>query len=112
MRFSPAGFRFLDIDQQEPQVKLKDAAYLRWVKALGRGETAPRIVAFLHLERDRPASELFPGLHGHTEAGEELLSTNSLITHTLRTLLARGWLRCDGGHWQQRSSPIANRLWP
>ncbi|MDH7486444.1 MAG: phosphodiester glycosidase family protein [Anaerolineae bacterium] len=100
VRFSPAGFRFLDIDQQEPQVKLKDAGYLRWVKALGRGATAPRIVAFLRLERDRAVGELFPGLQSHTEAGEELLSANSLITHTLRTLLACGWLRCDGGRWQ------------
>ena len=100
LRFPPAGFRFLDIDQHNPQVKLRDAAYLRWVKAIGRGETDPRIVAFLRLERDRPASELFPDLHCHTETGEELLSANSLIAHTLRTLLARGWLRYERGHWQ------------
>ena len=101
LRFPSAGFRFLDIDQQNPQVKLKDAAYLRWVKAIGRGETAPRIVAFLRLERDRPASELFPDTAlCHTEAGEELLSANSLITHTMRTLLSRSWLRYERGRWQ------------
>lgn len=100
LRFPPAGFRFLDIDQQAPQVKLRDAAYLRWVKAIARGETTPRIVVFLRLERDRPVSELFPDLHCHTEAGEELLSANSLITHTLRTLLGRGWLRYERSGWQ------------
>jgi hypothetical protein len=93
LRFAPEDFRFLDIDQQDPQVKLRDAAYLRWVKAIGRGETDPCIVAFLRLERDRPVSELFPELHCHTETGEELFSSNSLITHTLRTLLGRGWIR-------------------
>jgi hypothetical protein len=100
LRFPSAGFRFLDIDQQDPQVKLKDAAYLRWVKAIARGETAPRIVAFLRLERDCAVSELFPGLHCHTESGEELFSANSLITHTLRTLLSRNWLRYERGRWQ------------
>ena len=105
LRFPPAGFRFLDIDQQDPQVKLKDAAYLRWVKAIGRGEAAPRIVAFLRLEQDRSASELFPDTAlCHTEAGEELLSTNSLITYTLRGLLGRGWLRYKRGHWQVTAS--------
>ena len=110
LRFPPAGFRFLDIDQHNPQVKLRDAAYLRWVKAIGRGETDPRIVAFLRLERDRPASELFPDLHCHTEAGEELLSANSLITHTLRTLLGRGWLRYERGHWQV-ATPAREAAW-
>lgn len=100
LKFPPAGFRFLDIDQREPLVKLKDAAYPRWVKALGRGETDPRIVAFLRLARDRPVSELFPNLHCYTETGEGLFSANSLITHTLRTLLAHGWLRYEGGRWQ------------
>ena len=111
LRFPSAGFRFLDIDQQDPQVKLKDAAYLRWVKAIGRGETDPRIVAFLRLERDRPVSELFPDTAlCHTEAGEELLSANSLITHTLRTLLGRGWLRYERGHWQV-ATPAREAAW-
>ena len=111
LRFPSAGFRFLDIDQQDPQVKLKDAAYLRWVKAIARGETTPRIVAFLRLERDRPVSELFPDTAlCHTEAGEELLSANSLITHTLRTLLGRGWLRYERGHWQV-ATPAREAAW-
>jgi hypothetical protein len=110
LRFPPAGFRFLDIDQQDSQVKLRDAAYLRWVKAIGRGETAPRIVAFLRLERDRPVSELFPDLHCHTEAGEELFSANSLITHTLRTLLGRGWLRYERDRWQA-TVPARENSW-
>jgi hypothetical protein len=109
--FPPAGLRFLDIDQQDPQVKLRDAAYLRWVKAIGRGETAPRIVAFLRLERDRPASGLLPDTAlCHTEAGEELLSANSLITHTLRTLLGQGWLRYERGHWQVMA-PAREAAW-
>ena len=110
LRFPSADFRFLDIDQQNPQVKLRDAAYLRWVKAIGRGETAPRIVAFLRLEQDRPASELFPDLHCHTETGEELLSANSLITHTLRTLLGHGWLRYETGCWQV-TAPVREAAW-
>ncbi len=110
LRFSPAGFRFVDIDQQDPQVKLKDVAYLRWVKAIGRGETDPRIVAFLRLERDRPVSELFPDLHCHTKAGEELFSANSLITHTMRTLLGRGWLRYERGRWRV-TVPAREAVW-
>jgi hypothetical protein len=110
LRFPSADFRFLDIDQQDPQVKLRDAAYLRWVKAIARGETAPCIVAFLRLEQDRPVSKLFPDLHCHTEAGEELLSANSLITHTLRTLLGRGWLRYKRGCWQV-AAPDREAAW-
>jgi len=111
LRFPSAGFRFLDIDQHNPQVKLRDAAYLRWVKAIARGETAPRIVAFLRLERDRPASELFPDTAlCHTEAGEELLSANSLITYTLRGLLGRSWLRYERGHWQV-TTPAREAVW-
>jgi len=101
LKFSPRGFRFLDVDQHNPLVKLKDAAYLRWVKAVGRGENAPRIVAFRRLERDRPVSELFPDLPSNlARAGEELFSANSLITYTMRTLLAHGWLRYERGCWQ------------
>lgn len=100
LRFPSTGFSLLDIDQQDPQVKLRDAAYLRWVKAVGRGEADPCILAFLRLEHDRPVSELFPDLHCRTEAGEELFSGNSLITHTLRTLLTHGWLRYERGRWQ------------
>lgn len=101
LKFPAGGFHFLDIDQRDPLVKLKDAACLRWVKAIARGETRPRIVAFLRLERDRPVSALLPELPGNlTRTGEELFSANSLITYTLRTLLAHGWLRYAGGHWQ------------
>jgi len=117
LKLAPTGFRFLDIDQQNPQVKLRDAAYLRWVKAIERGEVAPSIVAFLRLERDRAVSDLFPHTHCHTEAGEELFSANSLITHTLRTLLApcgtglaRGWLRYDGGGWTV-VAPARETVW-
>ena len=110
LKLAPTDFRFLDIDQQNPQVKLRDAAYLRWVKAIGRGEVAPSVVAFLRLERDRAVSDLFPDTHCHTEAGEELFSANSLITHTLRTLLARGWLRHDGGGWTV-VAPASEAVW-
>ncbi len=105
LHFPPDGFAFVAIDQRDRAVKLKEAAFLRYVKALARGEPDPYIVVFARLEQDRPASEVFPGLDLHTEAGESLFSANSFITDTLRTLLARGHLRYERGAWQSAVPP-------
>lgn len=96
VRFPAEGFAFAEIDQRQRSVKLSEVAYLRSVKARARGVADPRVVVIARLERDRPASEIFPGLDLHTESGELLFSANSLITYTLRTLLARNWLRHAG----------------
>jgi len=105
IRFPPDGFAFVAVDQHDRVIKLKEAAFLRYVKALARGEPNPHIVAFARLEQDRPASETFSGLDLHTEAGEELFSANSFITDTLRTLLERGHLRYERGAWQAAAPP-------
>jgi len=105
LHFPPDGFTFAAIDQRDRAIKLKEAAFLRYVKALARGEPDPHIVAFARLEQDRPALEVFPGLDPHTEASEELFSANSFITDTLRTLLARGYLRYERGEWQSVVPP-------
>ena len=105
LRFPPDGLTFVAVNQRDRLVKLKEAAFLRYVKALARGEPKPHIVAFARLEQDRPALEVFPGLDLHTEAGEELFSANSFITDTLRTLLARGHLRYERGAWQPTVPP-------
>lgn len=100
LRFPPDGFSFAELDQQDRAVKLAEVAYLYAVKAQARGVDEPCLVAFARLERDRPVSEAFPGVDPHTASGERLYSTNSLLTYTLRLLLARGWLRYDGAGWQ------------
>ncbi len=110
LRFPPEGFRFAEIDQQDRTVKLGEIAYLRAVKAQAQGVEEPRIVAFARLEQDRPVGEVFPGLDPFTEEGERLYSANSLLTYTLRTLLARGWLRFDGTGWQA-AVPAGEPLW-
>ncbi len=99
LHFPAQNFAFAELEQRERTVKLSQITHLYSVKARARGVTDPRIVAFARLERDRAASETFPGIDPHTESGEQLYSANSLITYTLRTLLARGWLRYDGGEW-------------
>ncbi|MDY6875817.1 MAG: phosphodiester glycosidase family protein [Chloroflexota bacterium] len=105
LRFPPDGFALVSIDQHDRSVKLKEAAHLRYVKALARGEHTPHIVAFSRLEEDRPTSETFPGMDWHTDSGEELFSANSFITDTLRTLLARGHLRYEQGTWRSAVPP-------
>ncbi|OQY26564.1 MAG: hypothetical protein B6243_14035 [Anaerolineaceae bacterium 4572_5.2] len=92
-RFPARSLRLSDIDQRDSQIKLKDIAHLRYVKALERGESAPLIVAFNRLEQDQPAAAVFPGLSHTTAAGETILSANSFITYTMRVLFERGWLR-------------------
>jgi hypothetical protein len=99
LRFPADGFAFAEIDQRERAVKLREIAYLRCVKAQARGITDPYILTFARLEQDRSASQLFPDVNPYTETGEKLYSANSLITYTLRVLLARAWLRYDGQEW-------------
>jgi hypothetical protein len=102
--FSANGLRFLDIDQSDPQVKLKDIAHFCCYQARKRGESEPVIIAFLQLEQDRPAARLFPDIPTITPDGETLLSARSFITHTLRRLLRREELAYRGGQWQTDSS--------
>jgi len=100
LRFPPAGFAFAEFDQQDRAVKLAEVAHLRAVKAQTRGVNDPRSVAFARLEQDRGVEQVFPGVDPHTGRGERLYSANSLLTYTLRMLLARGWLHFDGADWQ------------
>jgi hypothetical protein len=100
LRFPPEGFAFAELDQQDRAVKLAEVAYLRAGKARARGVDQPCIVAFARLEQDRAVERAFPGVVAHTASGERLYSANSLLTYTLRVLLARGWLRFNGARWQ------------
>jgi len=110
LKFPAAGLSFLDIDHQDPVVKLKDIAHVRYSKALERGQSHPCIVAFLRLERDRPVRAVFPDLACYTEMGEELLSANSLLTYVLRTLLKRDWLHRERQSWKV-ATPPAEEIW-
>jgi hypothetical protein len=100
VRFPPEGFAFAELDQQDRTVKLAEVAHLRYLKARLRGTDDPRIVAFARLEQDCAVEDAFPGVDAHTASGEQIYSTNSLLTYTLRGLLAQGWLRFDGSRWQ------------
>lgn len=83
----------------DQQVRLRDAARLRYYKARIRGEKAPTIVAWACLEVDRPVRRMFPTLNSTSETGEHFVSTNSYITYVLRMLIERGWLRYNTGEW-------------
>ncbi len=56
VRFAPQALQFQDIDSSDPQVKRKDIAQLRYLKALARGERHPIIITYLSLLPDRPAA--------------------------------------------------------
>jgi len=92
--------RFTDIDHANPQAKLWEISFLRYFKALGRGESNPTILSFLHLEEDAPAFRLFPEGTPVTESGERLTSANSALTYIMRRVVDEGWLRYDDGSWQ------------
>ena len=109
-RIPPDGLHFRDIDQADPQVKLKDIAHFRYFKARQRGERQPVIISLLLLEQDRPAAEVFPGLTYQTPSGEVLLSANSFITYTMRTLFQQGWLIFDRDAWRI-NVPAAETGW-
>ncbi len=102
LRFAPDLLTFRDTDQTHPLPKINALAQLRYVKALGFGRKHPRIITWLRLTQDRPAAQIFPTISAQTDQGETLLSTNSLITYTLRNLLSQGWLRYAGGRWLAR----------
>ena len=110
LRFPGAELAFADIDQRQPTVKLSQIAYLRSLKAIARGKTDPIILAFSRLEQDCPAEVCFPDVDPHTEAGERLYSANSLITYTLRGLLANGWLSYKAGEWHT-TAPANQAVW-
>ena len=120
-RFPPHALRLLDVDQGQETVKLRDIAHYRYVKALERGQQSPTIVTFSHLRQDQPVAQRFPGLSYTTEDGERLLSANSFITYTMRTLFRRGWICYDDGRWwlavpdnqpqwQQRAGAVLQHL--
>ena len=85
IHFPAELLRFTDIDQSDPQVKLRDISHFSHFKARVRGENDPLIVSFLQLEEDQPAAKLFPALNLQTEAGENLSSANSLIISNTST---------------------------
>ncbi|MCP5097282.1 MAG: phosphodiester glycosidase family protein, partial [Chloroflexi bacterium] len=108
--FPPSALDFIDINQGNEQIKLQDIAHYRFFKAQERGETAPLIVTFGLLRPDHPVTQLFPDLSYMTEAGEQLLSANSFITYTMRTLFQRGWIRYQDGVWQT-AVPTTETTW-
>ena len=99
LRFPPNMLALRDLDQRDPQPKVHILAHLRYVKALSFGRQQPRIITWLRLKADRPPDDLFPDVSAITDDGETLFSSNSLITYTLRQLVARGWLRYQAGEW-------------
>lgn len=121
VRFPASELRFRDIVLDDPQTRMADIAHLRYVKARLRGEDQPIVVVWACLENDQPADQLFPDLNLVTEYGEHLLSASSLLTYTLHTLLARGWLFWEAGKlevdipsyetiWRDRATTILTWL--
>ncbi|HEY88429.1 MAG TPA: phosphodiester glycosidase family protein [Thermoflexia bacterium] len=100
-RIPATALHFQDINAQPPAAKLRDIAHYRHYKARTRGLTDPVIVTYALPAPDQPASVLFPQLPVlHTATGEQLLSANSCINYTLRTLAQRHWLRYTRQTWQ------------
>ncbi len=99
LRFPAEALHFADIVQQDHQVRLRDGARLRYYKARIRGEANPLVIAWACLEADHPAPRMFPTLDTITDGGEHLLSANAFVTHTLRELVRRGWLRWASDSW-------------
>lgn len=128
VRFPAQDLRFHDIVLADYQTRIRDAAHLRYAKARIRGEDNPLIVAWACLGNEQTATEIFPEINIISESGEHLLSANSLLTYTLRTLLTRAWLFWEANDWhldipqteliwQQRATKILdwlkaeNRIW-
>lgn len=88
-----------DIDQRSPAPKLHMLSHIRFLRAMYMKRPRPRIVAWLRLSEDQAAADLFPDTSFVTDEGETLLSANSLVTYTLRQLVARGWLHRGAGGW-------------
>ena len=104
-RFPADALYFTDIVLRDFHVRMRDAARFRYYKARIRGEQHPIGIAWACLEEDRPAPHMFPTLNTTTDDGEHLLSTNTLVTYTLRELLRRGWLRWQDDTWRTEIPP-------
>lgn len=105
IRFPAKLLHFTDINQSNPQVKLRDISHFSHFRAWVRGESDPLIVSFLQLEKDQPAAQLFPDIQRQTEAGESLTSANSLVTYTVRQLFQAGWVKYEHGNWLEQVPP-------
>ncbi len=99
-----------DFDQRDPAPKLHMLSHIRFLRAMYMKRQRPRIVAWLRLAEDQAAADLFPGISPTTDEGETLLSANSLVTYTLRQLVARGWLHRRAGTWQV-AAPATEATW-
>lgn len=110
VHFPAQDLQFRDIVLADHQTRIRDAAHLRYVKARLRGDKNSIIVAWACLEIDQTTTELFPEINGISETGEHLLSTNSLLTYTLRTLLSRAWLFWEANDWHL-DIPQTEKIW-
>jgi hypothetical protein len=110
VRFPAQGLRFRDIVLSDTQTRIRDAAHLRHAKAQLRDEDNPVIVAWGCLENNQATTKIFPEINHETDSGEHLLSTNSLVTYTLRTLLTRGWFFWEAGDWRL-DIPQTETIW-
>ncbi len=99
-----------DFDQRDAAPKLHMLNHIRFLRAMYLKRPRPRIVAWLRLAEDQAAASLFPGISPVTDEGETLLSANSLVTYTLRQLVARGWLQRRTEGWQV-AAPAAEGSW-
>lgn len=103
IQFPANLLRFNDINQSNPQVKLRDISHFSHFKAHTRGENDPLVISFLLLEKDQPSTQLFPNIHAKTETGETLTSANSLITYTMRQIFREGWIKYKNGDWLEQA---------
>ena len=97
--FPPTALTFIDVEQGDVAGKLADIAHYRYVKAIERGVTDPIIVTYDLLATDVPVANRFPNCSYQTEQGETLLSANSFISDTMRTLFQYGWIGYQDGRW-------------
>lgn len=110
IRCAPDRLSFRDGIIAAPQVRMRDAALLRYFKARIRGEENPLNIAWACLEVDQPVAQCFPDLAPISTSGEHFVSANSFITYTLRQLLRRGELRWHNGRWGT-AIPTTNTPW-
>ncbi len=100
VEFPADKLTFQNIVLRDYETRLRDIAHLRFIKAKQYGQENPIIVAWACLEDDEAVSTVFPDVNAVTDEGEHLLSANSLMTYTMRTLLERNWLFYEDKHWQ------------
>lgn len=128
VEFPADKLSFRNIVLRDYETRLRDIAHLRSVKARQCGQDNPIIVAWACLEDFATVQDIFPELNAITDDCEHLVSANSLMSYTMRTLLARNWLFYDRDNWcldipnsltnwQKRASAIlgwlveTHRLW-